>query len=395
MKRITLGEWEKKYIAKPINRFDQKNRANMRLEWDPEWGKSLGKYNALGKYNVLKKFDTKIEIKDEPGYTPWDAALLNAVLSDGRFRGSIEQPETFEAAAEISKIGKKSPDMEKVDVSDPQRVTRNIKKLATYFGADLVGVCRLDSRWIYSHSYKRLELQGRTYPDAVIGESKPIEIPEEFQYAVAMAVNQDYNVIKYSPTMISSSSNFIAYTRLINANHLLSVFINNLGFKAVALPTHQIARHIPIAMQAGLGDIGRNGLLITPEFGPRVKITSMVTNLPIAVDLPIDFGVTEFCATCKKCAEVCPGQALPYGERNTEPYNASNSAGEQKWRVNAEKCAIYWASGHMGCHTCVACCPFNKMEDSFGYIKPLKADNFWDEWQPIPYGAIGIQSWNR
>jgi reductive dehalogenase len=383
MKKTLLDKWEKKYIAKQVNRFDQRNRANMRAEWDPEWGKILGKCRA------------EIKTTDEPGYGPWEGALLNAARSDGRFRGSIEQPETFEGAAAISGTGKKSSYKGKVDVSDPQGVSRNIKKIATYFGVDLVGVCMLDSRWVYSHSYKRLENQGRTYPDAIIGESKPIEIPGEFQYAVSMAVNQDYNLLKYSPTMICSTTNLIAYTRLINAGHLLSAFIQNLGFKAVLLPTHQIARHIPIAMQAGLGDIGRNGLLITPEFGPRVKITSLITNLPLAVDAPIDFGVTEMCETCKKCAEVCPAQALPYGERSTEPNNISNSAGELKWRVNAEECAKYWVNGHMGCNTCVACCPFNKIEDSLDYTGHLKPDNFWDEWDPRPYGASGIQSWNR
>ena len=146
--RITLDEWEKKYIAKPVHRFDQKNRATMRCEWDPEWGGILGKYNA------------EMEIKDEPGYTYWDAALLNAARSSGRFRGSIEQPETFEEAMETSKIVKKPPDKEKVDISDLQKVTQNIKKLAVYFGVDLVGICKLDRRWIYSHSYKRLEQQG-------------------------------------------------------------------------------------------------------------------------------------------------------------------------------------------------------------------------------------------
>jgi len=101
------------------------------------------------------------------------------------------------------------------------------------------------------------------------------------------------------------------------------------------------------------------------------------------------------CDNCGKCAEVCPAQALPYGERRTEPNNISNSAGELKWRVNAEECAKYWVNGHMGCNTCVACCPFNKMEDSLNYTGHLKPDNFWDEWNPIPYGASGIQSWTR
>jgi reductive dehalogenase len=378
MKKITLDEWEKKYIPIPINRFDQKKRANMRAEWDPEWGELLGLQSA------------DIEVTDNPGYTLWESALYNAARSAGRFAGSRTQPETFEAAAEASRVSTQLTNQERIDIDDLQMITQNIKKIANYFGADKVGVCRLDRRWIYSHAYKRLEQQGRSYPDAIVGESIPLEIPEEFQYAVVMIANQDYNLIKYSPSMISSTSNYIAYTRLTNANNLLSAFVQNLGYKAVALPTHQIARHIPMAMLAGLGDIGRNGLLITPEFGPRVKITTMITNLPLIADSPIDFGVTEFCETCGRCAKVCPAQALPFGKRTTKPNNASNSAGELKWRVNAEKCAKYWVNGHRGCNTCVACCPFNRMQDSMGYHKLIKVEHFWDEWHPMPLGVRPI-----
>ncbi|MEW6663699.1 MAG: reductive dehalogenase [Thermodesulfobacteriota bacterium] len=378
MKKMTLEEWEKKYIGAPIECFDQKNRVNMRAEWDPKWGPALGPQN------------TDIEVQDRPGYRRRDWALYNAARSAGRFAGSRTQPETFEGAAEACRVSVKFPDTERIDVDDIEKVTLDLKKVAVYFGADRVGVCRLDRRWIYSHSYKRLELKGRSYPDAVVGESRPLEIPDEFQFAVVMVVHQDYNLLKYSPTMISASSNYIAYTRLANANNLLSAFVQNLGYQAVALPTHQIARHIPIAMQAGLGDIGRNGLLVTPEFGPRVKIVTMLTDLPLAVDSPIDLGLTEFCEKCGRCARVCPAQALPSGGRTAEPNNASNSAGELKWRVNAERCAKYWIGGHRGCNTCVACCPFNKVPGSKRYNRLLEADSFWDEWKPVPYGVSTV-----
>jgi epoxyqueuosine reductase len=86
--------------------------------------------------------------------------------------------------------------------------------------------------------------------------------------------------------------------------------INDISM-AVALPTHHVVLQIPITMQAGPGEQGRNGLLITPEFGPRVKIGSLVTDLPMVADLPINFGVTKFCITCEQCARMCPAQALP------------------------------------------------------------------------------------
>jgi len=160
-------------------------------------------------------------------------------------------------------------------------------------------------------------------------------------------------------------------------------------------------------MLAGLGDIGRNGILITPQFGPRVRLSKVLTDLPLVADAPVDFGVTEFCRACMKCAEMCPSQAISTGERTTEPNNVSNVAGELKWPIDAVKCRTHWARAGNACTTCVACCPYNKPDTLFhravlrftdrarwanslcvwadnrlGYGRPARAEGFWDEWQP-------------
>jgi reductive dehalogenase len=162
-----------------------------------------------------------------------------------------------------------------------------------------------------------------------------------------------------------------------------------------------------MAMQAGLGELGRNGLLITPQFGPRVRISKVMTDLPLTPDAPVEFGVTEFCNACKKCAEMCPSQAILLGDRTAERHNLSNSGGVLKWPIHSEKCRSYWARIHKSCTICMASCPYNKpytrlhrsvrwltdhlrwadvlyvkTDDWFGFGKPKKPDRFWEEWQP-------------
>jgi len=162
-----------------------------------------------------------------------------------------------------------------------------------------------------------------------------------------------------------------------------------------------------MAMQAGLGDLARNGLLITPKYGPRVRISKVITDLPLVPDAPIDFGVTEFCEACEMCAERCPSQSLKYGPRTTEPNSVSNVGGVLKWPIDAETCRMYWGRQNKGCTVCMAYCPFNKpdtpfhktvrwfadhvrwadplyvwMDKLFGYGEPKPADNFWEEWDP-------------
>ena len=97
---------------------------------------------------------------------------------------------------------------------------------------------------------------------------------------------------------------------------------------------------IPMAVDAGLGQVGRMGLLMTPKYGPRVRIAKVITDMPLVPDRPISFGVTEFCEACGRCAEDCPGEAISAGERTTEPIDISNSPGINRWPVNVDRLIV-------------------------------------------------------
>lgn len=76
-----------------------------------------------------------------------------------------------------------------------------------------------------------------------------------------------------------------------------SRYLRNLGYEAIP-SMNDTALAIPYAIKAGLGEYGRHGLLITPEFGPRLRLGKIFTNMPLAHDTPIKFGVKEFCGAC-------------------------------------------------------------------------------------------------
>jgi len=291
-------------------------------------------------------------------------------------------------------------------IDDPKIMTRDIKKAAAYFGASVAGVCKLDGRWVYSHTYQPARPGPGGPPVESAGESKPQQIPEDFEYAVVMGFAEEYDMIKYFPSYVGEAPVGMGYTRMALANAHLSSFIRNLGYKAIDCSTNDVALSVPMAMQAGLGDQGRNGLLISPRYGARLRLSKVITDLPLTADSPIDFGVTEFCAACKKCADQCPSRSITQGDRTMAPINASNAGGARKWRINAETCRTYWSRVNKGCNTCVACCPYTKadtwphrttlwftdhvrwadglyvrMDDMLGYGKPKKADRFWEEWK--------------
>jgi reductive dehalogenase len=151
----------------------------------------------------------------------------------------------------------------------------------------------------------------------------------------------------------------LGYATCLNAANALAQFITNLGYEAVAA-MNDTALNIPMAIQAGLGEYGRNGLLITPEYGPNVRIAKVFTDMELVPDQPIEFGVQAFCGICQKCADACPVRAIPQGEPKREAPNFSSWGRIKKWTVNAEKCFRFWVGMNTDCAICIRVCPYNK-----------------------------------
>jgi reductive dehalogenase len=188
---------------------------------------------------------------------------------------------------------------------------------------------------------------------------KPQEIPEGLNRVIVTAQAMDYDLIRTVPSALSGAATGLGYSH--DALVVLSIaqYIRNLGYNAVA-SMNDTALAIPLAIKAGLGEYGRHGLLITKEFGPRVRLGKIFTDMPLATDQPIRFGVKEFCDICRRCADGCPVKAIPHGAPSAQVHNQSNIQGVKKWTVDGEKCFGYWAAQNTECSICIRVCPFNK-----------------------------------
>jgi reductive dehalogenase len=118
-------------------------------------------------------------------------------------------------------------------------------------------------------------------------------------------------------------------------------------------------------VMAGLGELSRLNRVITPEYGPVVRIFKVVTDLPLAPSKPIDAGIWEFCKTCKKCSETCPTQTLSTGDPSWEIKGAWNNPGVKAFYEDAPKCLTYWRTSGGSCIICFVVCPFTKQDKSF------------------------------
>jgi reductive dehalogenase len=370
-----------RHIISPVKRFDQKNEMYKRARWD-ESVKFMG--DSL--YGVMP-------VKEKEGYTLLDRAFQNAgwYLEMAYAHGIVIHGTDLFSWKKQPADCMRIPKGLKYTVSDPLDMTRKIKGVAKWLGADLVGVCELDSRWVYSHYYH-----------LATGDHGPLEIPEGCRFAISIAVEEEYYSIKTSPVEIGSGGTGLGYSHMAFVAGSLAHFIRDLGYTALA-SGNDTALSIPIAIDAGLGELGRNGLLITKKYGPRIRLCKVITDLPLVPDRPVEFGVSDFCRVCKKCAVKCPGQAIPYGDRTSEALNISNNAGVLKWPVDAEKCFGFW-SKTTSCTNCMRVCSFNKpegwlhdkvrsfikhtpwmnkvfvgLDSMLGYDRQLSATEFWEK----------------
>ena len=351
---MTDKEKYQELLVGPIERFDQRNDMFRRTRYDPEWVKRAGTF-----YDPMQP-------RDKDGYRLEEQALVDAAwyVEDQCARGcqGSSHPGLYAWQAATTRpqqvqMGEgpraqpagASPTSDlRVDVYDLGEVTKKVKRAARFFGASLVGVCGLDHRWLYSQ-----------VSDDITGEHNPLDLPEGVQSAVVMAVEMDYDLMQTAPTGGAAAATGLGYSTMAFLAGLLARFIRNLGYQALPCG-NDTALSIPLAVEAGLGELGRNGLLITKEFGPRVRLCKVFTDLALVPDEPRFFGVGEFCRVCQKCADDCPSRAITYGERTTEALNISTNPGVLKWPVNAEQCFKYWVANGLDCSICIRVCPFNQ-----------------------------------
>jgi reductive dehalogenase len=263
--------------------------------------------------------------------------------------------------------------------------------MAAYAGADKAGVTALDRRWVYAGSTRNVNEAGPpdTKPIVFRNVDQPMEtdselvIPDSVRYAVVMLFVHPRALNQIGPsTVASSSSAGQGYAQSGLAAVALAQAIRSLGY--VAIPSmNDTALGVPMAIDAGLGELGRLGYLITPEFGPSVRIGKVLTNLPLVPDPPITFGVTEYCTQCGICAAECPAGAISPDRKRTfvPPVSAMpcGNPGALKWYIDGKKCFRWWINSGAGCSRCMDVCPYTvaTMGDAFNG-KPPSPEAFWD-----------------
>ncbi|MBN1222456.1 MAG: reductive dehalogenase [Candidatus Aminicenantes bacterium] len=276
--------------------------------------------------------------------------------------------------------GEVSPD--KIELS-PFDNTRHIKNILKFFGADTSGVCELDQAYVYSHVGRGPEPYGS-------------EIALAHKYAIVFAVPMDIPMIATSPKAPVIVETERKYVEVSKIALIVSDLIRRMGYPARAHISGSNYQAIlpPLGWKAGIGEIGRIGILITEKYGPRVRLGLITTDLPLTPDSPKKNGIQDFCNICKKCAINCPAQAIPHGNKVEEN-------GVLKWVINREGCYRFWRKAGTDCAMCLYVCPYSKPNNSFHtFIRntisrtltaqkvALRADDYFYGKNPLPREPI-------
>ena len=408
-------------IRGEYRRYNQKNNLTIgRPSWDPILCDKLRESEEQNMRSLAEK--------GVPGYTLYDYALADAAYTIASTLGTdINYPNSgFLSWSPLRRPTYEDIGIKKIAYVDEAKMSRLIKKLGIWFGASLVRLTSLDRRWVYSNWYDNRSRPHRNPPIVFSDEpgfeqyTKPTQlengtqvIPKEMKYVISLGFEMDYDSMRTAPTAVAFAGTLMyGYRTVIQTVASLSEFIRGLGFNAIP-SSNDTALNVPLAIDAGIGEDARHGgCLMSPEYGPRLRLAKVITDLPLTIDKPITFGVHEFCSQCGKCADFCPAQAIPHGSRTYgEEKNdvgapgISENKGALRWINNQERCRNYFAAGGTNCGVCIRVCPWNKpngalfffakwlainggsgtrrmlvkLDDLLGYGKQLSLKKWWGE----------------
>jgi epoxyqueuosine reductase len=301
----------------------------------------------------------------------------------------------------------------------PDEAAKIIRAAMRHFGAATVGFLELNEntrKLIYGVDPDGKDLIFTDDPEASETDEARY-IPNSCKYVIVYTVQMSTETMRRSPTQLGSQTTRLAYARSEIIQASTQEFLRGLGYQGLAeSSTNALGIAPALGVMAGLGEMSRLNRMITPEFGPMVRVSKLLTDLPVSADKPIDAGIMEFCKRCKKCAEACPSESLSFEDEPTwETRGGWNNPGHKAYFEDSTSCMAYWREkAGTNCGICFAVCPFAKkdkawvhewvkagsaiapfmdnffrsMDDAFGY--GTKASS--EEWWSLDLPEYGIDS---
>lgn len=211
----------------------------------------------------------------------------------------------------------------------PDRWTEQLHDFVAGADIDMAGVAAMDPAWVY---------QGQQVPQSRI---------------IVLAVAHDYDAIRTAPQPSAGAEVVRQYGRAAAGAKAVAGWLRGQGWDAepVTGPMTTKVALIPPAIACGIGELGKHGSLINPEYGSSFRLSAVLTDAPLAPTPPRQFGVDDFCRHCRVCEDACPPEAIGPDKQLVR--------GVRKWYVDFDRCLPFFNQTH-GCAICIALCPWSR-----------------------------------
>lgn len=237
-------------------------------------------------------------------------------------------PRVVRAVRRASRVGRRAPAPAKRCV-DSDALAASLKRRAAELGLSAVGVAMYDEKYTFA-SCRGSELGDRI---------------------VVCMLEQNWEATQTIPSIRAERSAMMAYAGVIQRATTLVEWIQEQGFRAKAHDLQGDNVVIHYAVEAGLGQLGLNGQVLTPGAGSRCRVVTITTDAPFALDHPVDYGINRICDECQVCVRRCPSGAIT----NTRKFHR----GVEKAKINTARCFPVVVQSH-GCAICMKVCPVQR-----------------------------------
>ncbi|OEF98008.1 reductive dehalogenase [Desulfuribacillus alkaliarsenatis] len=316
-----------------------------------------GYQNYVGEEKEKERAEAAREIRERglkeniPGWSLLDQALAHAAGYSSRFNNVMLQSSPISARTP-EEIG--APPYNET----PEVAAKHLKRAAIALGCADVGITALRREWTYSVGGDGRKIEFADV-DQVIEEDDRRIIPNKMNNIIVVLIPQPLDAIHCGQTLLGGGyTGNLAYRLGAWTEGAIAEFIRSLGYNAMPEQNNTFIT-VPHAIEAGLGELGRHNRLIHPDYSMNNRLFPILTDMPLAHDQPIDFGVQEFCKTCMKCAEECPAGCISFDRDPTwEIKGPWNNPGHKAWFEDAVKCR--WNMSIENCANCQSACPYTK-----------------------------------
>jgi ferredoxin len=290
-------------------------------------------------------------------------------------------PRLFSATRRLRAAQDRGPATQPHEGIDPHTLTVELKAEARRLGISGVGVAAYDPKYTFAE-----------YAGLAVGDR-----------VVVCALEQNYHATQRIPSLRSEQAAMSTYGELEDRLVALSEWLRRRGYRARPETFEGESLVIHYGVAAGLGQLGMNGQLLTPQAGSRCRLNLLSTDAPLELDEPVDYGLEGVCDKCQICVRRCPVGAIPNQRKEYR--------GVVKAKLNTKRCLPILMQT-AGCSICMKVCPVQRFgldavleeygrtgqilgkdtDDLEGYDWPLDGEHYGPGQRPfVPASVVNLE----